>query len=197
MDSAYAGAGTGSNADPDCLGTNVFELTIAGYANARILGANTTAGLLVESDATIIGLTITGCSTKPAIKLRCVNKGIVVSQYLAGSSGNSDVGLDLTNAQNCTVYIQSTPTVTGTLGDIRLADGTIVSWATAMTGIIDTAGNKLWGGGNTHPEHFQPVAVGSVTVTWNNAPAGSAAAPVRYVKIPDGQGGFYTFGSLT
>ena len=46
---------------------------------------------------------------------------------------------------------------------------------------------------------LQPVAVpaGAVGVTITNAPTGSPATFARYFKIPDGAGGFITFGSLT
>lgn len=46
---------------------------------------------------------------------------------------------------------------------------------------------------------FGPTAVanGAVAVAWNNAPAGSPAAPVRHVAFPDGAGGFFTLPSLT
>ncbi len=40
-------------------------------------------------------------------------------------------------------------------------------------------------------------ALGVVTVAITNAPAGSPAVPVRYAKIADGAGGFYTVPSLT
>lgn len=46
---------------------------------------------------------------------------------------------------------------------------------------------------------LQPVkvAAGAVAVTITNAPDGSPATFARYFKIPDGAGGFITFGSLT
>lgn len=44
---------------------------------------------------------------------------------------------------------------------------------------------------------FTTPATGGVAVTINNAPVGSPAAPARYIKIPDGAGGFFTFPSLT
>jgi hypothetical protein len=44
---------------------------------------------------------------------------------------------------------------------------------------------------------FTTVPSGSVTVSMTNAPTGSSSTPARYVKIPDGKGGYFTFGSLT
>ncbi|HXU02615.1 MAG TPA: hypothetical protein VN903_16740 [Polyangia bacterium] len=46
---------------------------------------------------------------------------------------------------------------------------------------------------------LQPVQVraGAVAVTITNAPAGSPATFARYFRIPDGAGGFITWGSLT
>ncbi len=107
------------------------------------------------------------------------------------------MGLDLTASQGSRIYIGGTgTTVTGNLGDVRLADGTIITWAQARAGVIDTAGNQLWSAG-TSPLHFTVLVNGVVAVALNNAPAGSPAAPVRWVKIPDGAGGFYTFPSIT
>jgi hypothetical protein len=62
--------------------------------------------------------------------------------------------------------------------------------------VIDTNGNMIFAAGNG-PTHPIPVASGAVAVAITNAPAGSPAAPARYVKFPDGAGGFYTFPSLT
>jgi len=121
---------------------------------------------------------------------------IVMSGTQSGSTGNTDVGLDLTQGQGSRIYIRALPTVTGIAGDVRLSDGTIITWAQAMAGVVDTSGNVLFGTGNS-PLHYTSVAVGAVAVAITNAPAGSPAAPTRYVKIPDGAGGFYTFPSLT
>jgi hypothetical protein len=119
-----------------------------------------------------------------------------ISNQFSGSIGNTDVGLDLTRSVGSTIIIASLPTVTGTAGDVRLSDGTIISWAIAMSGVVDPSGNVLCGLASS-PLHYTPVATGSITVAFTNAPAGSAATPLRYVKIPDGEGGFFTFGSLT
>lgn len=44
---------------------------------------------------------------------------------------------------------------------------------------------------------FKGRPIGSTTVTITNAPAGVSSAPARYVTLPDGKGGVYTFISLT
>jgi|HubBroStandDraft_5_1064220.scaffolds.fasta_scaffold00702_9 hypothetical protein len=63
---------------------------------------------------------------------------------ITGSTGNTDVGLDLTQSQRSRIVVRNLPSVTGTLGDIRLAGGQIISWAEiSATGIIDSAGNTI------------------------------------------------------
>jgi hypothetical protein len=44
---------------------------------------------------------------------------------------------------------------------------------------------------------FATAAPGAVVVAMTNAPAGSPAAPARYLQIPDGAGGVWTIPSLT
>ncbi len=136
-----------NNTDPDCIGTNPSGISAGRFA-CRILGPGTIAGLQLEADATICALDITGCGAKPAIFLRGVGLHSCIVGALTGSTGNTDVGLDLTHAQGCKIYLPSTPTVTGSAGDVRLANGTIITWATAAAGRIDTNGNVLWGSGN-------------------------------------------------
>lgn len=133
----------------------------------------------------------------PAITV-CGSNTIVVSTTLTGSAGNTDVGLDLTNSRNSVIMMWGLPTLTGTLGDVRLQDGTIITWATAAAGVVDVGGNILFSNSTpTYPLKATVVAPGAVAVTINNAPAGSPAAPARYMKVADQQGGFFTLPSLT
>lgn len=186
-----------SNQPLAMLGARVANSQSASrIAGATLIQAKTAGFNLVESSCTIAKLTITGCAANPAIAIQGSGCGLSVSSFLTGSTGNTDVGLDLTVARNAMVLIVSAPTVTGSLGDVRLADGTIITWATAMAGVVDTSGNRLFAPGNA-PDHPIAVATGAVAVAITNAPAGSPATPARYVKFPDGAGGFYTFPSLT
>lgn len=185
QDSAFTGAGI--NTDPDCIGTNLVQLS-AGYNQARIIGPLSpgagNAGLLLEGSATIVGLDITNCGTAAAIKMRALNIAMVAGPNLTGSSGNSDVGLDLTDAQNCKIYLQGNPTVTGTLGDIRLANGTIITWTAASAGVIDTNGNTIYG-----PNNF-PNSAGITQLTGDVAAgpgAGSQIATIQANAVTTGK----------
>jgi len=91
------------------------------------------------------GCTIAGAGATPAIKLAGPCKITFSQGVCAGTTGNNDVGLDLTAAAGAEVIIVTTPTVTGALGDVRLADGRIITWAQARAGIVDEANNTIIG----------------------------------------------------
>lgn len=101
-------------------------------------------------------LTITGMGAHPAI-VAVGNNRIVVANPLGGSTGNTDVGLDLTQSHESRFELQVTPTVTGTAGDVRLCDGTIITWAQAAAGVIDNCGNVL-GSSTSYPITVTPAA---------------------------------------
>jgi hypothetical protein len=146
----------------------------------RILGPGPRAGLEIQGyfgygDGSPMLVTVTGAGGKPAIAVRRSSCSLVLTSGVTGSSGNTDVGLDLTAAVGATIYLFSQPTVTGTAGDVRLAGGQIISWAQAVTGIVDTAGNRIFGA--TSPTGTIPLsgilqANGSTAVTSYLANAG-------------------------
>jgi hypothetical protein len=116
---------------------------------ARIRGLVTlhsvSAGLYVEeSDFTISGLDISSMGANPAIRLQGMCR-MSADVDLVGTTGNTDVGLDLTSSQGSTIVLFGTPTLTGGVGDIRLYDNSIVTWA-SFTAV---AGTYLTPGGNT------------------------------------------------
>jgi hypothetical protein len=161
------------------------------------------AGLNINAASlTLGGMAVTGAGNFPAIALTAmcwlsVQGPASIMGAVTGSAGNNDVGLDMTAATGSQVFLPNgTPTVTGALGDVRLANGTIITWAQAAAGVIDTNGNQIFAAGHA-PNKPTAVATGAATVAMTNAPAGSPAAPVRYVTMPDGAGGFFTFPSLT
>lgn len=154
------------------------------------------AGLNFNFSRACIGrLDISGMGASPCVRVLGLSS-LTVTQFLVGTTGNNDVGMDLTSARGALIVAQSTPTVTGALGDVRLSDGTIITWAQAVAGVVDPAGNIIMGAA-TSPLHPIPVAAGAVAVAVTNAPAGSPATFARYFKWPDGAGGFITVGSLT
>jgi hypothetical protein len=119
---------------------------------ARIRGLvslhGVSAGLYAaQSSFTISSLDISSMGANPAIRLRgkCC---FFADENLTGTTGNTDVGLDLTASQASTILLRSSasPTLTGTAGDIRLYDGSIVTWAsfTALSGTYLTAGGNTF-----------------------------------------------------
>ncbi len=118
------------------------------------------------------GCTIAGAGALPAIALRG-SCGISFSQGVcAGTTGNNDVGLDLSNSRNSLIVIVVTPTITGALGDVRLGGGQIMSWASlAATGITDSNGNRIIGLG----------AAPSGYIPFSGAIAGGAGATISYL----------------
>lgn len=86
---------------------------------------------------------ITGAGANPGITVQ--GQAVLFLEGTSGSTGNTDVGLDLTGSQGSLIVLNgANPTVTGTAGDIRLSNGTIVTWAeVGVSGIVDQAGNQI------------------------------------------------------
>lgn len=88
-------------------------------------------------------------NTNGAIKLTGMGCTLVVDGC-TGTSGNTDVGIDMSAAVGCTLIAgrSSANTISGTAGDIRLA-GTAITTHAALTlvGHDDNAGNKYLGTG--------------------------------------------------
>lgn len=99
------------------------------------------------SHGQVSGCTFAGAGAGAAIVIfgqcRLTFSGVVCD----GVTGNNDVGLDLTNSIGTLITMVTLPTVTGALGDIRLAGGQIITWAQANAGISDSKGNRFVGTG--------------------------------------------------
>lgn len=97
------------------------------------------------SQIVIAGALIEGAGVHAAITV--IDTCVVVfaeDGACSGSVGNNDVGLDLRNSHGSFIVLGATPTVTGVLGDVRLAGGQIVPWSQlAATGFTDSAGNRI------------------------------------------------------
>jgi hypothetical protein len=119
-------------------GNPMFGNTIAGLIDRLIAGHLSIIGARVS----IADIIITGAGASPAIVVSGMS-GISLTNNTAGSTGNSDVGLDLTASFGSTITLSGTPTVTGTNGDVRLGGGTIITWAQAAAGIQDPHGNII------------------------------------------------------
>jgi collagen triple helix repeat protein len=165
-----------ADTDPNCLGTPSLQIA-NGYDTSRILGPGSIAGVELNKDESIIGLDISGMGAKPGIAIRSAGIAVAIQGPLTGSTGNTDVGLDLTHAQGCIIMIQSAnsvPTLTGTVGDIRCAGGQIISWANALLGFVDTAGNRLINQGTQND-------VPTIPTTFSGAILGGGAQVTAYL----------------
>lgn len=131
-----------------------------------------TGGVGVNASSLRFGeMKIQGLGAVPAIRVRGCSQ-IIFTSVVSGTTGNTDVGMDLTSARGSTIILNVQPTVTGTAGDVRLAGGQIVTWAQAFaTGITDSAGNRIIA-----------VAKGSLSITqFAGSVIGAAGAVVSYL----------------
>lgn len=109
-------------------------------------GVGTNAGVQITGSICQMGtMQIEGSTAKPALGLfgKC---SVTFSGVVGGSTGNTDVGLDLQNSTESTlVYANAVrPTVTGTLGDIRYANQALGVWTNLnFEEMWDVAGNHL------------------------------------------------------
>lgn len=128
---------------------------------------------VLASDVTFQRVDISGLGAFPCIKVLGLSRFCVSDGLTSLSGGNTDVGMDMTNAQGCTIFIARTPTITGNLGDVRLPDGTIQSWANLALGFVDSAGNRYIGLG--------ALNVPTVPTTFSGALLGGAAQVTAYL----------------
>lgn len=134
----------------------------------RCEGGFITAGECVFAIGTCV---IENCTARAAVEIQGHNI-VTFASVVSGTTGNNDVGLDLQNSIGSLVILLATPTVTGALGDIRLAGGQIITWAQAVaTGIQDSQGNRI-------------IGVGAPPLGWTHfsgAIIGGAGATVSYL----------------
>jgi hypothetical protein len=170
------------DADPDGIGTTAAEVG-SGYGPCLILGPGVNAGIDLGCPYVINTITITGMGSKPAIQPNFIGGSLYLNGTIAGSTGNSDVGLDLTNASNVTIVVRgSAPTVTGTVGDIRLAGGQITTWANALLGLVDSSGNRFIGPSNdaaTIPTTFSGALLGGASAATSSLANAGFVSPVN------------------
>jgi hypothetical protein len=117
-------AGTGGT-QYDMIGSN------GGYATTK-LGGGTTGLILRDSAITINNPDISGCSSH-AIEL--IHSRLIVRGILTGS-GNTGAGVYAHTNSVITLKNGSTPTITGTVGDIAISDPTVQesTWAAVDAG---------------------------------------------------------------
>jgi hypothetical protein len=165
--------------------TAMFGLDVA-LAAPRVTGRIR----ILNTRGTFSLASVTGAGANPAITIE--GQSIVAFRnVVSGSTGNTDVGLDLTAARESTIILGTQPTVTGTLGDVRLAGGQIITWAQAMLGVVDSKGNRIIG--TTAPMgaiKFSGTIVGGAGATveyLNDAGPGLAANQTTPTRYPTSQ----------
>lgn len=160
---------------PSFIGTDQASIgTYARSYGSGVVSVGSNEGLSLSDSLQLNAVDFINCGAKPCVRVKGTMLAIRISTP-GGSAGNTDVGLDLTQAQGCTIYLAGTPTVTGTLGDVRLADGTIITWATAIAGIIDANRNLITGPLKTTTAHaFSPIpdadnsrTLGTTSLAWS------------------------------
>ncbi len=117
--------------------------------SARIIAPGAgIAGMVVSGKLSIsTGLDITGMGAKPCIRLQQGSWDFLnINAAVTGSTGNTDVGLDVSATKGAIISFLATPTFTGAGGDVRVASvgGTqVITWAQAMSGFVDSNGNTF------------------------------------------------------
>jgi hypothetical protein len=174
-------------------GTSTTLINVRDAASAQlvtqILGSTATIGapralgaVILRSCSGLLGnFSITGALANPALSLQgmCdIQFGQGGTATPTGATNNNDVGMDLQGAVGCRNGIPGgvVPTLTGGLGNVRLANGTIITWTTLATGLVDYAGNQAIdhngnAGGSTHPPCgklcFTGLVLGGVGATFS------------------------------
>lgn len=155
----YGGTGQSGNNIASTIGTNS---STAHGADCQIWGTiapiqgTQRCGLWLGGGSYVGRVKFSNMGANPCVKVSGAGVPVAI-QGATGSiaDGNTDVGLDLTplglsgntiGAMGCTVALVGSPSATGTAGDIRLADGTIVTWASFLgaSGTYNTPeGNRV------------------------------------------------------
>ena len=152
----YGGAHAIGNNVAESIGTN----SSAGHgASCQIWAYQTgttgvlSCGLAVYGGCQLGRVKFSNMGANPCARIGGAGFGVIVQGLTGGSAdGNTDVGLDMSpaglsgntlGAMGCIVALPVTPAVTGTVGDVRLPNGSIVSWASLVaTPRQDTCGNS-------------------------------------------------------
>lgn len=122
--------------------------------SARHVGVAATAAPLTfaSTNGRISGVDVSAAGAFPAVNISSVGNGFLTFRTMTSrTGGNTDVGISLGTSGTVVpvgsrIDIGTTNTLTGTLGDFRLADGTIVSYATVLaTRLVDNFGNSVGG----------------------------------------------------
>jgi hypothetical protein len=191
----------GGGVSPGNNGVNSYVGRRSGNGNnPRVLAPGTAsagvaAGICLNGGRLTFGdFLITGMGASPAIAMigECDVSffGSNIPLGPNGSTGNTGVGLDLTQAIGSRLYLPNSGTsVTGTVGDVKLSDGTTATWAALLvTGMSDRSGNRFIAAGAapTSVVKFSGGILGGVGATTSYlGDAGSVpAANLSVIEYP-------------
>jgi hypothetical protein len=119
----------------------------------RVVGAGSspTGGLCWGGPGDLNGIEFEGSGASPGLLLTALSSGVekctvkLDNLTTGAGAGMTGVGVSLSGAQNRTVMIASTVTVTGTNGDLLLGDGSAITTfaGLALTNIVDDRANLI------------------------------------------------------
>jgi len=118
-------------------------------------------GLVISGPATVQKFDITNAGATPALTL--TDGGLVTIDGVTGSSGNTDVGIDVSGQYGKVISLGTSAvnTVTGSVGDVRTAGSIFAHTYLAKAGYVDRTGNIYLGVGglNTGTALWNPTLV--------------------------------------
>jgi len=201
------GVGGGGNSVTQTIGTN--GSTVHG-ATCQIFGAVASSpssgfaacGVFVGSTDNLGRILCENMGANPCLRVAGAGLGVNFAGTVSGTTGNTDVGLDLTSfvgrsfgGAGCTIALGSPPTITGTVGDVRLSDGTIVTWAAAQAGIVDVNGNMLYGAAR-FPIPVQPSTAGLAVSFRLQEKRGASVASAGTITLGNDGNYFHVTGAI-
>lgn len=124
--------------------------SVPGQFLCRILGSNVTglAGLALNDTKVRLGnLQITGAGVRPGIAVAGISDVVQhVGTAVTGATGNTDAGVSFVGSACRWATGGAANSLTGTVGDVKLGGGQILTWAAAAaTGIRDSLGTLIVG----------------------------------------------------
>lgn len=123
--------------------------TTATVGIPRLFGNGSVVPLLIDGCALRLGtMVIVNAGAVPCIKFAGINK-VIFSGIVSGTTGNTDVGMDLQNAVLSTIEFRASllPTVVGSAGEIRMSSQALALYSnTTFEELYDQAGNRIFQG---------------------------------------------------
>ena len=126
--------------------TSFGSAGVENFVPVRCIGG--TGFVFNNCRAAVGALSVTGVGANPGLIFNASQVMQLAGGLWTGSAGNTGVGLSFPNTPTgaSVVYtVNNVNTLTGAEGDVSMSDGTVVTWAQAAAGIIDTNGNEIYG----------------------------------------------------